>query len=217
MNIRSGVMVLVLFLGAAFLGACGDDEVLDPPIKRLTVCPPNTETALMQDFRTAYEDMDYQVLECLMHPDFETFLQPVTTAQFPDLGPTLDFEEEVRIAQRMFSGQPVTDPDGQLIPAISSINFQILEQQGAWLDTGPAGIIPHARTAIFETLMVFERPGATSLPVEGQIRFFVSRHDTVLNGEPQSLYFMIGQQDLTRIDKKAVERIPWGSLKALYR
>ena len=31
------------------------------------------------------------------------------------MGTTLDFEEEVRIHRRMFSGDAVTDPDGNLV------------------------------------------------------------------------------------------------------
>ena len=66
-------------------------------------------------------------------------------------------------------------------------------------------------------VVYFDRPGASVLPVEGQIRFFVSQRDTVIDGVTRRVFGMAGQQDLTLADKKAVERIPWGSVKALYR
>ena len=65
-------------------------------------------------------------------------------------------------------------------------------------------------------MIYFDRPGASVLPVDGQIRFFVTPQDTVINGVDTTIFLMVGQQDLTAIDKAGIERASWGSIKALY-
>ncbi len=217
MKIRLGTSALLLVITATILCSCSDDDVVVPPDDSKPIVEPPTEDMVIQNFRVAYEDMDFVALQNLLHPDFVTFLQEQTIAQFPDVGRTLDRDQEIRIAQRMFSGQPVTDPDGKLIAAISSVEFQILEQQGVWTDTGPNGVIPNARAALFDVLFIFDRPGDSTLPAQGQIRFFVSRRDSLVNGVTRTYYTMIGQQDLTNTGQKGVEEAAWGSIKALYR
>ena len=110
MRTRFGSIALLMVLGALFLCSCSDDDVVEPPIDVIPIIIPISEAQLMSNFRTAYEDRDVQTLTSLMHPDFLTVLQLPTIAQFPDLGPTLDRTEEIRIAQRMFSGSPTPAP-----------------------------------------------------------------------------------------------------------
>ena len=81
--------------------------------------------------------------------------------------------------------------------------FQILEQQGVWTDTGPNGVIPNARAALFDVQFIFDRPGDSTLPARGQIRFFVSGRDSLVNGVTRTYYTMIGQQDLTNTGQNA--------------
>ena len=217
MKTRFGMIALVLILGTVLLCSCSDDDVVVRPDNPIPLPGPPNEDAMMANFRTAYEDMNPEILQDMLHPDFVTILQVSTTEQFPDVGPTLDRDEEIRIAQRMFSGQPVTDPDGVLIPGISSIQFQIFEQQNTWFDTGPTGVIPNVRAALFNVMFYFDRPGASTLPVAGQIKFFASPQDTVIGGISKTYYTMIGQQDLTNSGKMGIEEAAWGSVKALYR
>ncbi|MDX2474402.1 MAG: hypothetical protein QNL91_11900 [Candidatus Krumholzibacteria bacterium] len=177
---------------------------------------PGTENQLMANFRTTYEDMNFDTMADLLHADFITILQPSTTQEFPDVGATLDLTEELRIAERMFSGQPVTDPDGALVQAISIISFNIFEQQGAWVTSPPNDVIPNARFALFDVTFLFGRPGASTLKVEGQIKFYVAGRDSVVDGLTKTYWEMIGQQDLTN-SGKAIENNSWGSVKALFR
>jgi hypothetical protein len=177
---------------------------------------PGTENQLMANFRTTYEDMNVDTMADLLHADFITILQNSTIQEFPDVGTTLDLTEELRIAERMFSGQPVTDPDGDLVQAVSIISFNIFEQQGTWADSQPNDVIPNARFALFDVTFLFGRPGASTLKVEGQIKFYVAGRDSVVGGLTKTYWQMIGQQDLTN-SGKAVESNSWGSVKALFR
>jgi hypothetical protein len=122
----------------------------------------------------------------------------------------------MRIAQRMFSGQPVTDPDGALVQAISSISFNIFEQQGSWATSLPTDVIPNVRFALFDVTFLFDRPGASTLKVEGQIKFYATGRDSVVDGLTKTFWQMIGQQDLTN-GGKAVEGNAWGAVKAIFR
>lgn len=207
--------LMVLFSLPIFAGCEADDPVTpEPGPARLPF--PSTEAQLMANFRTAYEDMNVDTMADLLHADFITILQNGTIQEFPDVGPTLDFAEEMRIAQRMFSGQPVTDPDGALVQAISSISFNIFEQQGAWANTLPTDVIPNARFALFDVSLLFDRPGASTLKVNGQIKFYATGRDSVVGGVTKTFWQMIGQQDLTN-SGKTNESGSWGSVKALFR
>jgi hypothetical protein len=161
-----------------------------------------TEDQLMANFRTAYEDMDYNIFKDMLHPDYITLLQESTQQEFPDVGPTLDVAEELRIHQRMFAGQPVTDPDGVLVPGISSINFGTYEQQGTWATSPPNDVIPNARFSLYQVIFEFDRPGYSTLKVEGQIKFYVAGRDSFHNGANRTYWQMIGQQDLTNSTKE---------------
>jgi len=44
-----------------------------------------SENILMENFRTAYESMDFGTYRDMLLPGFLTFLQTATTAQFPDV------------------------------------------------------------------------------------------------------------------------------------
>jgi hypothetical protein len=216
MKIRMGGFALVLIVGAVVLSACSDDDVVAPKDDPVPIVEPVTEDQVMSNFRTAYEDMDSGLLLSLLHPDFELLLQASTIEQFPNLGPTLDHAEETRSAQRMFSGEPVTNSAGDVIAAVSSISFNILEQQGTWMTNGPTDPFPNARSALFDVQFLFDRAGNSTLPVQGQIKFHLSHRDTVINGQTKIYFTMIGQQDLTNSGKMGVEATSWGSIKALY-
>ncbi len=193
--------VALLIVPAGCIFSPDDDDGGETPPPKPTIPPAFSEDQLMANFRTAYEDMDYDIFEDLLHPDFITILQNSTIQEFPDVGTTLDRSEELRIHQRMFSGQPVTDPDGALVQAISSISFDIFEQQVTWADSQPNDVIPNARFSLYDVTFLFDRPGASTLKVVGQIKFYASGRDTVVGGVAKTYWEMVGQQDLTNSGK----------------
>ncbi len=212
------LLALLALLSFPFLAGCdGDDPVEIETVPVPVSLPfPDSENQLLANFRTTYEEMEYHPFVDLLHPDFAMILQNSTVQEFPDLGPALDRADEMRIASRMFSGQPVTDPDGALVQAISGISFDIFEQQTIWTDTQPNDAFPNTRYALYDVTFLFDRPGASTLKVVGQIKFYVTGRDTVVNGEAKSYWQMIGQQDLTN-SGKAVAGSSWGEVKAHYR
>jgi hypothetical protein len=195
----------------------GEDcvEVVGKPVDSDQTGPTSPDE-LMQIFQTAYENMDFEALRSLLHPDFQMILQQETIEMFPDLGPTLDLNEELRIGQRMFAGLPVTDPNGDLVPGILGIAFSRFYPLDTWQLTPPDDLIPNALYAPFEVDIWFDRGQTFStLKVQGIINFYLTYQELEVKGEELFHFQMIGQRDLTNLDK--VEGTSWGTVKALFR
>lgn len=164
--------------------------------------------------------MDAAGLETLLSGNHVTILQAATVGQFPDLGPTLDRSEEALIHERMFSRQAVTDPDGNLIPAIESIQFQTFSRAGVWDLSPPTDPIPDTACANYDVVVLFDRGGLHStLKVQGAVKFYVTSFDSTANGQTRTLYRLRGQMDLTTEKAEAAdtESTSWGTVKALFR
>ena len=156
----------------------------------------------MKNFQTIYETMDINEYRKIMHPDFLTILQTTTTEEFPDVGTTLDVNEELRIHERMFSGDPLTDPDGIFVPGVASINFDKFLALDTWVVSPQDDIIPNAEWAPFDVVFLFDRgQNFSTLKVAGTIKFYVTSKDSVYQGSPKKYYQMIGQVDLTNLGK----------------
>jgi hypothetical protein len=198
------LVLLVLTLALAAGGGCIFSPKPDKPCEGpdcgggTPLVWPDTPDKLMGNFQIVYEQTDFANFARMLHPQYVTILQESTYNQFPDVGFTLDLEEELRIHERMFSKQDVTDPEGRLVPGIQSIAFRTFQRQGAWSDSPPNDQIPNARFALYEVQFLFDRgAGHTILKVEGSIKFYVVARDSMLNGVPKPYYRMRGQVDLT--------------------
>ncbi len=178
---------------------------------------PETPDALMNNFQTAYENMSYDGLRELLHPDFLMVLQQGTIEEFPDLGTTLDLDEELRIHDRMFSGLNVEDPEGNFVPGVKNIVFSSFRRLDTWQPTASDDIFLNVEWAPYEVDILFDRgQGFSTLKVEGIVKFYVKSRELVYKGKTHRYYQMIGQVDLTGYGNKT-EVGSWGSTKALYR
>lgn len=197
--------LLMLALALALVGAGGcifspeKDEPCDGCNGGETPLPfPDTPDKLMTNFRTVYEQMDFADFAKMLHPQYVTILKESTYIEYPDVGTTLDLEEELRIHERMFSKQDVTDPDGALVPGVQSIDFQTWERTGVWSVSPSNDPIPNAEYALYDVVFLFDRgAGHTILKVQGSIKFYVDSRDSVVNGVTKPYYQMRGQVDLT--------------------
>ena len=178
-----------------------DDDPEPPGPGPSTDLPfPGSPDQLMANFQTIYETRDFDEYREIMHPDFLTILQEATTAEFPEVGTTLDVNEELRIHERMFSGDAVTDPNGDLVPGVAAISFAKFRALDAWTLSPADDIIPNAEWAPFEVEFLFDR-GATfsTLKVDGVIKFYVTSRDSMHQGSVKKYYQMIGQRDETNL------------------
>jgi hypothetical protein len=177
----------------------------------------------MANFQLAYETMDPAMLGRVTHPQSVILLQQLTRNSFPDVGEFLDHTEQTRIIGRMFSKQDVTDPNGLVVPAVQTIQFQIFQRVGIWGTSLPSDIIPNAENALYSVQVLFDRGQLyQTMKVTGNIRFYVAHHDSTVGGQTKQYYQIIGQADLTDSPvagsaDKADESSAWGSIHALFR
>jgi hypothetical protein len=181
---------------------------------------PDSPDQLMLNFKTICEDMDFAEYASLLHPDYFMILQQSTQDMYPSVGSTLDVVEERRIHERMFSKQDVTDPDGALVPGLRTIEFRTFVRS-AWSLSPPTDVIPNADCAVYQVSFQFDRGAAQRiLKVEGEIKFYVTHRDSVINSVTRPYYQMYGQIDLTlssALGSKASALDSWGSVKCLFR
>jgi hypothetical protein len=182
-----------------------------------------TRDAMLANMVAAYENLDFAAYRELLHPDFLMLLQQETAELFPDLGPTIDHAQELRIHERMFSGEPLTDPDGFLVPGVSGIDVLLFQRQDEWTtsnnpDIPDSGDPEHPVVrALFDAIILVDRgPTFSYLRSEGQLEFYVASRDSLHNGSIHPYYTIRGLRDLT-IATKASEGTTWGTVKALFR
>ncbi len=211
---RWGFLLAGLLFGA--LG-CSEDKKIVGPAPSSSLPFPGSPDLLMANFKTMYETRDYREFELIMALGFETILQQRTTLEFPDVGETLDLTEELRIHDRMFSGDAVTDPNGDLVPGVSNIFIEHFTPLGTWAVSPPTDIIPDTEWAVYDVGFLFDRgQNYSTLNVQGNIKFYVASRDSLHEGMVRPYYQMIGQVDLTD-GSKSTETKSWGSIKALWR
>lgn len=194
--------MLLLSLALLAAGGCIFSPDPEPPCTNCggteEIVFPDTADKLMANFKVVYENMDFPEFAKMLDPNYVTILQESTYNQFPDVGQTLDLEEELYIHNRMFSGQDQTDPDGNLVAGIQSISFQTFEKKTAWAESPPNDQIPNADFALFDVVFEFNRgQDHNILKVTGEIKFYVTHRDSVVGELTRPYYQMRGQVDLT--------------------
>jgi hypothetical protein len=128
-------------------------------------------------FQQMYENRDYDRMRDIMHPDFFMVLQQSTREDFPDVGDFIELNEELRMHERMFSGQSVVDPNGSIVPAISEITFSKFRQIGDWITAPQKGtLFPNADYGTWQIEILFTRPGYKDISAEGQVQFLSQSH-----------------------------------------
>ena len=178
---------------------------------------PGSPSQLMTNFQFIYEEMFFARYRDILHPDFKTVLQQETIDQFPDVGEFLELDEELRIHERMFSGQDLTGPNGNRVPGVIDISFAKFQPEWDWQVSPADDPIPNALFAPYDVELLFNRGQDNSqISVKGQIRFYVTSKDSLHEGTTKQYYQMVGQVDLTDI-QNATEVKAWGSAKAIYR
>jgi len=196
-------------------GATRQASVTVQPV-RVPMPFPGSPERLMANLRETYRIRDSADYRRLMHPDFVTILQQETIDQFPDVGPTLDYDEERRIHERMFSGEDLTDPvTGDPVPGVFNIAMGI-DPLDDWQVSPPDDPIPNTLFAPYEVSVLFQRLPNSYDKVEGIIRFYVASRDSFHEGENRDYFEMVGQLDLTT-GLQDFGYYTWGGLKAQYR
>ena len=213
----AGWPLTFLLMGMLLLiTGCSDDDdpvqvTLDPTVES------RTPELLMENFRIVHETRDAEQYMALLDPDFRFILREETAARYPDLGAAIEFAEEERIQQRMFSGEGVTDPGGVFRPAVKTVSFSRFRALDTWRASDDPVNFPESDWAPFEVVFLFDCGQEFSThEVTGVAKFYVRRYSRLVEGKETPYYKLAGVVDLTQSDK-GVERTPWGLIKAYYR
>jgi hypothetical protein len=210
-------MILAVTTLCVVFAACSDDEPVVPPTPEPFNLP-ESPGAVMISFAIAHETLDRDLYWSLLHPEFEMVLQQETIEQFPDIGPRLEIDEEIRITDRMFSGNDLIDPNGALVPGVVAIHLEKFNPELDWQVSPSDDPIPNVLFAPYQVEFLFNRGQSYSQAFAvGQARFYVAARDSVHEGETREYFQLIGIVDLTLGSYKATEQECWGSFKALYR
>lgn len=212
---KLGCLLLLTAL-LVFAGCSEEDSDLFPPPPPDPMPIVDSPGQLMANFQRIYETRDIEKYRLILDPDFVTILQQDTTNDFPHVGAELDYDEELQIHDRLFSGEALTDPDGGLLPAVDRFGFSRFTQVVDWGLSLPTDPIPNTLSSLYEVEILVDRGQSFStLKIEGQIRFYLATIEVMHDGEPKTSYRLVGQLDLTD-NRKDVSIMAWGSLKAYF-
>jgi len=215
MHTRRTCLAILLIAALMIAGGCSDD---DNPVIVLPAAPPGAASAdlVAAGYLDAFANMTTARLETILQPDFQMLLQPRTSLLFPDVGTSFDRADQMRVASRMFSGVPLTTPNGELLPHLSAIQFERFVQQGEWTEVPSGEDFSGSQAGLFESLIFLQRPGFATMRVEGLMQLFVAEADTVISGTNHTYWQLIGLRDLTGNFRKESETQSWGSIQALF-
>lgn len=209
------VLLIAAMVVLLVAGGCSDDDPVQ--VREDPGTGPESPELMVLQLMAAYEARNVSTYLALLDPDFQMFLTPETMGDFPDVGPTLDYAEEEHIHTRMFSGQDVTDPLGNLVPGVQGITVSVFIPLDAWTPTVAADPVQDAVWAPYQVIISFDRGQSFStMKVEGTVKIFARAHETTVAGKKETYYLMVGMTDLTYLGK-GTENEAWGGIKALYR
>jgi hypothetical protein len=181
-----GLVLLFAVSGCLFSPDSDSDPKPQPQPERPF---PDSEDQLMANFRQAYSTMDIAWYRDVLHDQYKFMFQQTDIEHLGLPSDHLTREEELLVADNMFQGRGENP--------IAQITIQVLNPQNAWQDVTDHPDFPNSRRRAYDITMYIERPGATTLKVEGQQEFFVVRHEFVIDGSPREGWQLVGQVDRT--------------------
>jgi len=160
---------------------------------------PGTPDQLIENFQTVYEARDFLVYtEQILHPQYTFVLQEQTVEDFGLPDNLYEYEDEVVIAQKLFSESPGSN--GQVI---TQIDVERMQPQGVWQDVDDSdqyfGGIENAQRRTYDVkLVLFVQGQNLQLIVEGNVIFYVAGTEVEYQGQTRLYYQLLGQWDFTQ-------------------
>ncbi len=198
MNVKRILMLLAVLLLVVPAGC-----IFSPPDDPDTIKPPsdlpfaNSPEQLMANFQTVYEDMDIDGYRQVIDPGFVIYLSQDTIDEYSLPREFFDYDEEVQITERMFSGNAITRPNGDIIPGITRIQFNLFQAEATWAVSPADHRIPNALWAPYRVDFTIEQGNEGRLNITGIIEFYLTSEQVTHQGREQTKYSMVGQEDRT--------------------
>lgn len=160
---------------------------------------------LMDLFRSAYQDRDLGLYDDILAEGFLFFFISAADGQW-------DKTEDLISTANLFSGEAITNSQGELTRAITSIDVDQFIIRESWRDVAPGhpqfGGVAGVQTALFQCRLVMHHDSGT-LTVESDQIFYAA--PTTVGGA--TTWALLGQEDVN----KANEDMTWSNIKVLFR
>ncbi|MFO7610129.1 MAG: hypothetical protein R6X35_13250 [Candidatus Krumholzibacteriia bacterium] len=158
---------------------------------------PNSPEVLMANFQKVYEDRNIDGYREVIDPEFRIYLSQATIDEFGIPDGYFDYDEEVLIAERMFSGSPFIRQSGAITPGITRIQFDYFQPETTWEVSPADDRIPNALRAQYRVNFTIEQGNEGRLKIEGIIEFYLRSEQVEHQGRTQNRFWMVGQVDYT--------------------
>jgi len=194
--------LLLLFSLVALLAAAGgcifspDDDpevVVQEPRPRAL-----TPDIMMDNFEDIYVDMDADDYAAMLHEGYRTVLLAETIDDWaggdhPLSDDYFDRDAEVAIHTNMFNQLTGEDPSGNPVPPIESINVDLMEKVGTWVQVDASveyfgQNYPASYSCRYNVLIHFNLPGNSRFEVNQQVDFYALKVGDI--------WYMLGQKGL---------------------
>lgn len=213
----------LLFAIALVFGPAGcftedqTDPAAEPPVSLPPTEPPPSADAAVSAFRYAYANRDFESYRALLHPDYYfTFtmhgwphmpVEPITYY--------LDRASDLQITAHLFSGEPVQNYTGEIVPGIDQIVWHRLTPVGSWRQDREAWPVTRYKR-LFQIKIEFRTSAGYSLFVYGHHMFVVARTRATIDGQPREFWQIHEMKDLIECDDADSSCVTWADLKLMY-
>ena len=194
-----GLFVPAVLLLAAFLAGCSAES--DPLRPRVPLWGPARRTCLCRISRRCTRRCPLWTMRGCWTRHSCMPLQSRAVADYPDLGPAIELAEALRIHERLFLRQDVTDPNQQPVRAVQAIAFQTFSEAGCLDPAAPGSTYPGTvRPGMTWSCCWIAAELYSTMKVQGTLRFHVAERDTVVNGVAGTYCRLRAITDLTMDD-----------------
>ncbi len=220
-NLIFGALLTVVFITCA---GCGDDPVSpgSTPDEFTSELPyPADPDLLLENFSTAYQDMNLAEFRYLLHPAYSAFLLQGTLDEWDQsLNPLTESyftqADEIRIHEHIFAGTAGVDVVGNPVPPVSSLDVVYFDKQGStWtaIPTSDPDFGDHrGYYATLDILIHFNTQDDHRFEVSQSVQLYVMPVDD----DGQEKWQLLGLREL-EAKVNGTEELCLGDIKALYR
>lgn len=213
------LLFLAMIPLCALITGCSEEEEITGPTPGPPGSFPGTPEQVMVNFQDAFSSQDLTALQDVIHPDFRFHLTRTDVDRFPLPTDHLNAYEERVAAENMFSGEIVIHPGGAISAAISAIHFDVFQPLASAWNVSPAdSLFPGSLRRLYSVDLSIERPGNTTLRIQGQQEFFVASRDSILDdGTTLAFHELVGQRDLSDLSSALTTTTgSWGMAMLTY-